>query len=666
MLYQTYCKNIDNKVDMFHEVNKNSYQSNIAAIEEEIKSNLVYLNKYISQENADLIKNPYDFRNKLSCLVKHSYSLISKLEPQSLQQEYILYLFLLAFKKRSIRNKFGNGERYVFYYFYIELCLHYSEDALNLLEQIPNYGSWLDINNIYSIVSEDILDFPYKNDDPDNKFCNDHELCIKSMIQYRIIQIWVETLREDELTYEQSDENLQVSLLAKWIPKEGSSLSKKYKLDKLIAKNYYPELWEKDYKKALKYYRKLISKLNKNIKTTEIYMCNRNFKSIDYDAVPSKCLNKYNNAWLDVYKNNKRKHPNDDDRNISRMNYLNFRSKEKHSDINLERCYQQNSLESIINNIINDLRLYGNCLYFREKNRNKYDDYEHNINVCLDMISNKESEMLKNAVFQIDTNSSDHYSVSKAISLLFLSLFQKKNKDDIQYIITFEEKPEFMYLNTNNFIYHLVKTYPYLENQEIINDRFYTSNKLSWIEKIQLILLLKSDLKTNIVSVLDLLSVYCISLKQNMPQYIFSLSGHDFKNSVLTDVSRNLNDSNVPFHYKKSRIDFNIQKYNHESAEFIKNFYQQNSMIVPQYIICDLSDRNIHHKTKILLPYIDIVDNFDKVTIDIIINKSKVIHDSWLKLKYILDLKDYNPISEMFKKSIPDKISIAGRKLKFN
>ena len=52
-------------------------------------------------------------------------------------------------------------------------------------------------------------------------------------------------------------------------------------------------------------YRKLVSKLNKNIGTTEILMCNKQFSYINFANVPKKCLHKNEKAWLDQNINGK-------------------------------------------------------------------------------------------------------------------------------------------------------------------------------------------------------------------------------------------------------------------------------------------------------------------------------------------------------------------------
>merc|ERR1711988_1184500 len=276
MSYHTYTESNIKEVDMCTNKSYDFSSLNTECIENDIKSNLVYLNKYLSKDNKDFIDNQQNFRNKLIHLTKHCYVLISKLE-ESLQQKYSLYLFLIGFNKRSVRNKFGQGERLVFYYFFIELSKYYFYDTLNLLEEIPTYGSWLDMNNLYAILYDDI--YEGNECDPILNSTLTNELIIKKNLLQKIIEIWTENLRLDEINLNQN--NGELSYLAKWIPKENSSFSKKYKIDKSIAKKYFPKLWEKDYKKAMKCYRKLISQLNKHIKTTEIYMCKRDFKSID-------------------------------------------------------------------------------------------------------------------------------------------------------------------------------------------------------------------------------------------------------------------------------------------------------------------------------------------------------------------------------------------------
>jgi len=120
---------------------------------------------------------------------------------------------------------------------------------------------------------------------------------------------------------------LKISLVAKWIPREQKHYDKKYQSTKMFARLLFPDIFEKDVGVALKSLRKMISPLNKGIKTTEILMCENRFSEIQFNLVPGRCLIKYKKAFLNLNrskKNPKPRHPDDPDRVKCKENLENY------------------------------------------------------------------------------------------------------------------------------------------------------------------------------------------------------------------------------------------------------------------------------------------------------------------------------------------------------
>jgi hypothetical protein len=83
----------------------------------------------------------------------------------------------------------------------------------------------------------------------------------------------------------------EISLLAKWAPREGKSMKN---LAKELATKLFP-----DSKAPRKEYRQLVSRLNIAINTLEVKMSNKEWDTIDFaKQVPSVSLMKYRKAFL--------------------------------------------------------------------------------------------------------------------------------------------------------------------------------------------------------------------------------------------------------------------------------------------------------------------------------------------------------------------------------
>ena len=114
------------------------------------------------------------------------------------------------------------------------------------------------------------------------------------------------------------------------------------------------------HKLALKKYRHLLVELNNAINTTEIYMCDKRFKEIDFNLVPSKCLKKNLKGFLNIkLLNDELRFPNDMDRNLCREHLIQFMNEVKmgKKKINVGGLFIHEIVEQLYNHIVGTNKL---------------------------------------------------------------------------------------------------------------------------------------------------------------------------------------------------------------------------------------------------------------------------------------------------------------------
>ena len=205
-------------------------------------------------------------------------NLINKVLAYSTNQED---LFVLLFQTRDIKK--GKGERKLFYWMFIHLYLieQFKEFMLQLLIILPQYGSFKDYNILWEMADErNILSL--KKD---------------------IINSYIYFLNFDEYLYNTNQPIEKYSLAAKWAPRESGHFCD---MARALARDYFydsPISIKKKYTK----YRKLISKINKQLGTTEINMTNNNWREINPISVPHRWLTIHNNAFKNKVHSGKNK-----------------------------------------------------------------------------------------------------------------------------------------------------------------------------------------------------------------------------------------------------------------------------------------------------------------------------------------------------------------------
>ena len=168
------------------------------------------------------------------------------------------------------------------------------------------YGSWKDIKYF--------LDYFWKNSSYD--YINTSK---SSIIDEVIKNIYIPQMITDR---KNMSVKMPISLCGKWLPRESGQ-------DKLLARkiavHYHNEVYKFSEKvvKIYQNYRKLVSKYNAYLDTTQIHMTGKAWDKINFENVTSKTLFLNKNSFLNC--NN----IDEDHRHICKQNFLNFISNKK-------------------------------------------------------------------------------------------------------------------------------------------------------------------------------------------------------------------------------------------------------------------------------------------------------------------------------------------------
>ena len=205
------------------------------------------------------------------------------------------------------RNE-GKGERLVSYHMFMWLYEHFPQTTLDsFLTYFTVYGYWKDLSQVY------LLAYNKSKSTKHQKW---------NTLKNRIVSAFVSQLRQDDEELTRNARSTNVSLCAKYVPKEGRSFDKKTKITKVIARQLFPELFVEDFRKAMKRFRSLYTRLNRHIDTVEIKECSGKWSEIDFNRVPGRALNIKRKAFLNVNKSDADlRHPDNVDRMKCRKNF---------------------------------------------------------------------------------------------------------------------------------------------------------------------------------------------------------------------------------------------------------------------------------------------------------------------------------------------------------
>jgi len=240
-----------------------------------------------------------DLLQRLSHRVKNG-----SMEDIEKAKELLSVLYRMIGHTRDIID--GKGEYtlaymmvYTWYQSFPELAKYALKCFVELEKSAHQYGSWKDIKY----------------------FCNYCRSKGES-VQFELIQYCIvltnEQLKRDMCAYALCSNN--VSLAAKWVPREKSSFGWLYES---LATHYFSHYVnsaktdiqvKKAVLKCMTEYRKVLSKLNRYIDTLQIKQCDKSWSKINFQKVTSISLTKQKKAFLNVKKDGKVRYPEDEDR----------------------------------------------------------------------------------------------------------------------------------------------------------------------------------------------------------------------------------------------------------------------------------------------------------------------------------------------------------------
>jgi hypothetical protein len=218
---------------------------------------------------------------------------------------YLSVLYRMIGHTRDIVD--GKGEYtlsymmvHTWYKFFPKLALFALKCFVELDDKtIHQYGSWKDLKYFCDYCKS-------KGDDINSE-----------LVQFSISLINTQIKRDYANFLANSNE---ISLAAKWAPREKSSFSWLYQA---LATSYFKEFLDtakntvqlnKAILKSKTEYRKVLSALNRHLDTVQIKQCEQTWSSIDFNKVTSISLSKQKKAFLNVKKNGEVRCPENEDR----------------------------------------------------------------------------------------------------------------------------------------------------------------------------------------------------------------------------------------------------------------------------------------------------------------------------------------------------------------
>lgn len=215
------------------------------------------------------------------------------------------YLKLMIKLINCMRDKHGLNKRLLSYCLLDILSEYQPELANELFLTFTCIGCWKDLKYFYAFACE-----------IDKEFTS-------SVVEYSI-QLANNQLRQDLL------ENINISNVAKWIPREKTKYKKLYERLVLNYFNDYDyfkyvktlEQKQKSMNKAKMEYRKNLSKLNKQLDTVQIKQCSKQWQKINPTIQTQRTLELQMNAFLNLSRNSNKIRYESADRIICSQNFM--------------------------------------------------------------------------------------------------------------------------------------------------------------------------------------------------------------------------------------------------------------------------------------------------------------------------------------------------------
>jgi len=231
------------------------------------------------------------------------------------------YLKLMIGLIKCMRHKDGLDKRLLSYCLLDILSEHQPDLANELFLTFTTIGCWKDLKYFYAFACEIGKEYT------------------SSVVEYSI-QLANEQLKKDLI------EDINISNVAKWIPREKTKYKKLY--ERLVV-NYFEKQDYQDYfkysktqeqkkkamNKAKMEYRKILSKLNRQLDTVQIKQCSKQWQKIDPQKQTMQTLELQMNAFLNL-SNNKIRYELSD-RIICAQNFIDVMNLDKTNKTNINK-----------------------------------------------------------------------------------------------------------------------------------------------------------------------------------------------------------------------------------------------------------------------------------------------------------------------------------------
>ena len=255
-----------------------------------IQEKILQFSFQLTRTNEDGVSRLSIILNDLLTNLKHNVD-NGTLPEKQLAKGYLSILYRMIGHTRDIVD--GKGEytlSYMMIYTWNKFYPSLAQFALRCFvksdeKNIHQYGSWKDLKYFCQYCKS-------QGDDIHSSLINFSVYLINNQIRNDHIKTW-----------ENSD---NISLAAKWVPREKSSFGWLYEL---LATDYFcdilataktPEQKRKAVLKCKTDYRKILSTLNRKIDTTQVKQCSNEWSQINFNKVTSITLSKQKKAFLNV------------------------------------------------------------------------------------------------------------------------------------------------------------------------------------------------------------------------------------------------------------------------------------------------------------------------------------------------------------------------------
>jgi hypothetical protein len=277
----------------------------------DIREKIVQFSFQLTRTNEERVKQLQTVLKELLSGLKYKINSSNIIE-REVGKSLLSILYRLIGHTRDIID--GKGEytlTYMMIYTWYEYYPELSKFALKCLvdlgdQKVHQYGSWKDMKYFCEYCKNS------QNGDEEHP-----------LISYAI-ELMNTQLRADFSAYNNTNatakSSVNISLVAKWIPREKSTFSWLYES---LALRYFSEYMKtantihRQHRAILKCkteYRKVISVLNKYIDTLQIKQCGRVWSSIKFNNVTSISLSKQKKAFLNINKKGEIRYPDIEDR----------------------------------------------------------------------------------------------------------------------------------------------------------------------------------------------------------------------------------------------------------------------------------------------------------------------------------------------------------------